>query len=709
MEFYKMDLHVHTPASKCYKGSKNDEEYFEILKNAHKQNLDIIAITDHNSIAGYERLMELRSEIENRLNILSEYKDSATKINDALAEYKEKLDLFDKLLILPGVEVTLNPGVHMLVIAPQKKVSVLSELLDSVGYITGKRGADCDVAIDVDIKNFLSSTLLSELMVIAPHIDSDKGIYNSLSGQFRGEIMRSEVIAAFSCNALSQKEKILSLMKGDVNYKRSFLPAFVNCSDAHSAEDVGTKFSYIKLSTLSYEAIRDVFSNPEDKISDVSDQRLEKTLRELIADESPVLISDASLMSAENLGNYICACLNSNINYILLGVTQDEKLVGIKKEREQFEELVDNAMETICSNYCHLRYSVSTEKLGNGNNIAIIYFESGVAALWFVEETEKVYIFDDDNIPKVASVAEIELLVHENTLLELGKIENRNNQTAANIGNQVLSLANTIDKYSIMQEVLLESIPLLSLGHIRLEDDTHMSDEIRENYFWGNGCREGNMYFVVKQSTRLADAILRYSCPVANVPHDISENIKSVLAPANSLIISQGGGMHIAIKEQKIVGDRTSFLIFTPREEKDVSTYILLAWLKSSLFIWYILKKYNTTNIFSPDVLRYVIVPYEILKDKSSELESGIKEIIKLEEDFLSRPENVDGCKKCTGCVGDSCPLVDRLKEHNTVIEQKAIELDNLIFGLFYIEDEKRQFIKDDLEAAGIFNIISEQ
>jgi len=258
MEFYKMDLHVHTPASKCYKGSKNDEEYFEILKNAHKQNLDIIAITDHNSIAGYERLMELRSEIENRLNILSEYKDSATKINDALAEYKEKLDLFDKLLILPGVEVTLNPGVHMLVIAPQKKVSVLSELLDSVGYITGKRGADCDVAIDVDIKNFLSSTLLSELMVIAPHIDSDKGIYNSLSGQFRGEIMRSEVIAAFSCNALSQKEKILSLMKGDVNYKRSFLPAFVNCSDAHSAEDVGTKFSYIKLSTLSYEAIRDV-------------------------------------------------------------------------------------------------------------------------------------------------------------------------------------------------------------------------------------------------------------------------------------------------------------------------------------------------------------------------------------------------------------------------------------------------------------------
>lgn len=31
-EFYKVDLHIHTPASTCYKGTKDDEEYFRILK-----------------------------------------------------------------------------------------------------------------------------------------------------------------------------------------------------------------------------------------------------------------------------------------------------------------------------------------------------------------------------------------------------------------------------------------------------------------------------------------------------------------------------------------------------------------------------------------------------------------------------------------------------------------------------------------------------
>ena len=32
--FYKLDLHIHTPASQCYEGTKNDDEYFEILRVA---------------------------------------------------------------------------------------------------------------------------------------------------------------------------------------------------------------------------------------------------------------------------------------------------------------------------------------------------------------------------------------------------------------------------------------------------------------------------------------------------------------------------------------------------------------------------------------------------------------------------------------------------------------------------------------------------
>lgn len=35
--FYAADLHVHTPASKCYRGNKDDNEYFEIVKQYYEK------------------------------------------------------------------------------------------------------------------------------------------------------------------------------------------------------------------------------------------------------------------------------------------------------------------------------------------------------------------------------------------------------------------------------------------------------------------------------------------------------------------------------------------------------------------------------------------------------------------------------------------------------------------------------------------------
>lgn len=164
-ESYKMDLHIHTPASKCYKGSKNDEEYFEILRYAHKQNLDIIAFTDHNSIAGYNRILQLKEELINKRKYLSEYESSISQLGNVIRECDDKLALFDDIYIIPGVEITLNPGVHILVLSSHEEIEELSNLLDYVGYTEEKRGADSDVAINMDIKNFLTYEKLKNLLL----------------------------------------------------------------------------------------------------------------------------------------------------------------------------------------------------------------------------------------------------------------------------------------------------------------------------------------------------------------------------------------------------------------------------------------------------------------------------------------------------------------------------------------------------------------
>ena len=53
-KFYKADLHVHSPASKCYLKKDpqrtDDEEYELFLLNIINSDVDIIAITDHNTV-----------------------------------------------------------------------------------------------------------------------------------------------------------------------------------------------------------------------------------------------------------------------------------------------------------------------------------------------------------------------------------------------------------------------------------------------------------------------------------------------------------------------------------------------------------------------------------------------------------------------------------------------------------------------------------
>ena len=103
--FVKADLHIHTPASKDW-DEKNPEEQFksdqikpeQIVSSAIAAGIGLIAITDHNSVEWCESVIKA-----------SEHKP---------------------LVVLPGFELTVNPGVHMLAIFEQdKKIEELRDLL----------------------------------------------------------------------------------------------------------------------------------------------------------------------------------------------------------------------------------------------------------------------------------------------------------------------------------------------------------------------------------------------------------------------------------------------------------------------------------------------------------------------------------------------------------------------------------------------------
>lgn len=326
MKKYKMDLHIHTPASKCYKGAKNDDEYLKIIESAKEQGLDIIAITDHNTVYGYERLMQLKDEVYQKISLLEIYQNESVRMKEEFEGLLKTKERFDNILILPGVEITLNPGIHILVIGDIGNVILLSELLDEIGYTADRRGVDNDNVIDIDIVQFLKNEKLSKLIVSAPHIDSKNGIYNELSGHYRSAVMKSGVITSFSVNSDVQKENIIRLFTTDPEYKRENLPAFINCSDAHEASMVGNKYSFVELEEKTYSALANLLEKSTNKITDTDDNRIIQTI-ELIEENENILLIGKVNEEKDEIAKILCAALNEDKTALVYGVDDDLKLI----------------------------------------------------------------------------------------------------------------------------------------------------------------------------------------------------------------------------------------------------------------------------------------------------------------------------------------------------------------------------------------------
>ena len=104
-QWWRADLHLHTPASSDFE--EPGRSYLEILQKAESQGLDIIAITDHNTVAGYRMV---RQEIE-QLELLERLQRLRPEEKRRLGEYRR---LLDKILVLPGFEFTATFGFHIL-------------------------------------------------------------------------------------------------------------------------------------------------------------------------------------------------------------------------------------------------------------------------------------------------------------------------------------------------------------------------------------------------------------------------------------------------------------------------------------------------------------------------------------------------------------------------------------------------------------------
>jgi hypothetical protein len=168
-DWRRADLHLHTPASADW--LEPGATYLQWLQKAESRGLDIVAITDHNTVEGVARL---RAEIE-RLTWLEANDRLRTQERRDLDEYRR---LGEKLLVLPGVEFTATFGFHVLAIFPPETSVRTLELLLLRLNVPESKLADGSTEVGASADVLSAYRLIREAggLVIAAHVNSTHGV-----------------------------------------------------------------------------------------------------------------------------------------------------------------------------------------------------------------------------------------------------------------------------------------------------------------------------------------------------------------------------------------------------------------------------------------------------------------------------------------------------------------------------------------------------
>jgi PHP family Zn ribbon phosphoesterase len=263
-QWKRMDLHLHTPASADYRES--GVTYLDILKKAEQKGLDIIAITDHNTAAGYRRYIDEIEDLE-----LLERRNRLTE--EEKLQLQEFRRLREKILVLPGFELTCTLGFHVLgIFPPETTVRELEHLLlnlhvppEKLDVGSGEVGATSDVLTAYRLINEAGG------LAIAAHANSSHGVAMpgfDFGGQTRIAYTQDENLHALEVTDLTSKSRRRTQMF--FSGTKPEYPRKMHCiqgSDAHRLNGipgnnqelgVGDRPTEILLPELSFDAIMDV-------------------------------------------------------------------------------------------------------------------------------------------------------------------------------------------------------------------------------------------------------------------------------------------------------------------------------------------------------------------------------------------------------------------------------------------------------------------
>lgn len=229
--YYRVDLHVHSPASSDYQGEQEISHY-EFVSEFADRGCDMIAITDHHT---------------------GEFIDGAIEASAQLERNEGK-----KIVILPGVELNVFPGVHLLAILGDGGSEGIADLLSRLKVPVGRRG-DTTYIIKSQIGDIIDIVHERDGLLIGAHCNSTHGVIKELNGQPRLDWLSAlDALEIKSGQVESKVSKTKSYVTNDL---RVTIP-FTFGSDSHDAA-IENSGMWVKMANPSITSLRQLKFEPD--------------------------------------------------------------------------------------------------------------------------------------------------------------------------------------------------------------------------------------------------------------------------------------------------------------------------------------------------------------------------------------------------------------------------------------------------------------
>ncbi len=175
--WWKFDFHAHTPASDDYGRGEDqtilrEREPRDWLLDYMRAGIDCVAITDHNSGEWIDRVKE-------ELFLLN----------------SERPEGFRDIHVFPGVEISVNGGIHLLAILDcDKKTSDIDSLLGAVGF-DGEKGSGNGIT-SLSLIEVIDKITSIDGIAIPAHVDREKGLFKNPDGKTLEQLLNRKNIFA---------------------------------------------------------------------------------------------------------------------------------------------------------------------------------------------------------------------------------------------------------------------------------------------------------------------------------------------------------------------------------------------------------------------------------------------------------------------------------------------------------------------------------